>query len=590
VLELTENMCLIHGESDFDVVYSTDISETLYERDQAIMMKSINQDTHFIEFSSRDDLDLAWNQINQIKQKSFQSLLCSIGNLHQKALLSPTHENLEEIIEKLQEKDLTCYLSDKEIEEFISSLCNEFSNHSSPADFFPLFKLLINSCEEKVLKEFLSEEHYPVLLKVLQIDPELNEVRDYVSWFNESQFNNILDIKDEDFIGLVQLNFRIVFLKDHLLTKTFEERVAIVLNSFSCFINEEIIKKFTNSADIRAGLVIQLTKGNAKALHFIKALVGLGKMLFATNVKAVLFETFFEDEIFQLFFAFWEKNECRDVVIELIFEAFCVMPFNFKHFFMKRLGEKLFFEEFCDKGMDLEAEEVYSVAETLKLLFENYRDLDFPEVIDVFFDKVLQKFIEKLGKPLQSEASKYEIILIFAVLMQIQPNESKIDFVLSGVFLAVHELLKTSSPTLKVAIYKFYKIVIDKNDSHLISYFIKFKFLEQVFDDLLEGLAKETLIFSLTFGILLGISESSNKDLLIYSKDFSPRFSSTFLLKTFIKIEEKVQKIHEIPLLVNKNLTAFDSITNENFQSFDLSRPLKRTETFEDQPKKRKMN
>ena len=504
--------------------------------------------------------------------------------------LSPNPENLDSLLNQLEQKDLSCYLSDIEIETFISLLCEHFSNHESPSDYFPLFKHLINSCEEKVLKEFLSEAHYLVLLKVLEIDPELNERRDYVAWFQESKFNNILDIKDEDFIELAQRNFRIIFLKDHLLTKTFEERVSIVLHSFSCSTNIEIIEKFSNSSDIRAGLVIQLSKLNPQSLEFIKSLIGLGKMLGATNWRVVLFETFFEDEVFGYFFKFWESGMCQSIIIEIVFDVFCVMPWNFKQFFMSRVGERLFIEEFCDRGMDLEMDDVYFVGETLKLLFEHFRDMDFPEVIDIFFNKVLAKFIEKLGRSEQSEPSKFEIITILASLMQIQPNESKIDFVISGVFTAVHDLLSTCNSTLKVAIYKFYKIVIEKNDSHLISYFLKFRFLDQVFDDLYGGLDKENLIFSLTYSILLAIADTSNKDLLIYiNREFHSRFLETTVRQTFLKLEEKIQKIHEIPLLVNRSLTEFDSVANENIETFDFSRPLKRLEALEDVPQKRKL-
>lgn len=587
ILQLSDSTFTILSNTDLSVLYSANIPETQYERDQGTLLRSVSTDWHLIEFLHPTDLSSVWDEISRLQNPN-----SSTNSMHpntKPSIPQVSLENLESISKFLEDNELTDTLTETEIELYIEQLSKILEDNENPSKFFNVFKLLINSCSEKVFKELLAEKNFWALLKVLEIDPELGQKRDFRSWYEECKFNNVLEVKDEDFIVLVQLNFRIGFFKDLLVTKSFEERVAIVLNSFSCFINEEIIRKFVNSADIRAGLVIQMSKENEAALRFLKALVGIAKSIVAVNCRVMLFETFFEDEILKFFQLFWRNECCQKIITEMLFEIFCIMPWNFKKLFLNPYNDTSFFEEFCIQGMNLGIDEVYYVGETLKLLFENIKELDFPQLISLFFNKVLGSYIEKLESDVQSETSKCQIIQVLTVLLQTEPNDSKIDFVVNGLFYSISSLLQKCNSTVKVPIFKLYRIVVKGNDSYLISYFIKMRFFEQVFEDLVRSLPSENLIFSLTFGVLLSICDSSNKDLLIYThKEFNLRFKETWVFKYFEKIEEKLKKIHGLPLAINKNLTEFDTCTNENLGLEDFSKPIKRTENIIEIPNKRK--
>lgn len=586
-LEFNDLTLTILSDSDLSVLYLANIPDTLYKRDEDTILRSISNDCHFIEFEHPSDLSSVCDKLNQLQILP----LLPISPNTKPSMPQISLENLEKIIKFLEEYEISSVLTDSEIELYIEQICKILEESENPLEFFIIFKLLINSCSEKVFKELLAENNFCALLKVLEIDPELGEQRDFKTWYKECKFNNVLEVKDEDFIMLVHLNFRISFFKDLLVTKSFEERVLLVLNSFSCFVNEEIVRKFVSSADIRAGLVIQMGKENEDAMRFLKAIVVIAKNVVAVNCKIVLYETFFEDEVFSYFPAFWRKENSRKIIVEVLYDIFCIMPWNFKKLFLNTYNDTSFFEEFCIKGMDLAIDEIYYIGETLKFLFENIKEVDFPQITSLFFNRVLKSYIEKLENDAQSETSKCQIIEVLTALLQTEPNDSKTSFVSNGLFTSIYSLLLKCNSNIKIPIYKLFRLVVKGNDSNLISYFVKMNFFEQVFEDLFLTLASENLIFSLTFGILLSICESFNKELLIYvNKEFKARFDETLVFRYFDRIDEKLKKINGLPLAVNRNLLEFDTCVAENLDFEDFSKPVKRIEYLGEVPRKTKLN
>ena len=480
-------------------------------------------------------------------------------------------------------------LNQENLEEFILNLCKEFMKTSERLeDFFEVFRVLINTCAEKVLKELLNSNNFRAVLKALELDPELKGQATYVQDVNACVFNNLLDVGDEQFLELVQLNFRIQTFKELLVTKTFDERLGVIFGSFQSFINEEIVKLFCNSGEIRAGLVIKLKKNQALALEFLRDLLKITSSVLSPAVRCCLYEALVEDEIFGFFPVYWsfdqfteqERAKTNKIIIKAICEIFPVMPWNFKEIFVKNCPSNVtFFEELACQGMDYDIENVQVLGDFLKSFLESIKELDFTQLSDIFFNQIIKSYEKKLKDPQQSEWSKCEILSLLLNSIQIEPVQSRFDFVLSGILDTLYKILHSETPTVRLAIYKFYKQIIKSNDCYLITHFIKSAYFVKVFEELSQTLLKENMIFSSTLSILNEISISSNIDLLGYvNSSFIDKFHDTSICGYFTKIQARISALEEIPRLDRFN--SLDLAARENLLDIpETLKPTKRTDS-----------
>jgi Component of IIS longevity pathway SMK-1 len=550
-------------ESNSKIVLESNIKETHYTRQCETELQCSDQ--YIICFTTTADLSTIWLEILAIK-----------GD-----------DQLEFMVAQLKS------------EEFLSKLCHEFLlEPDNQQPLFELFKLIINSCTENLFRVLLYKENFPTLLKVLELDPELKGKKNYCKDFNTSVLNNVLNITDTEFLELINLNFRIQVFRDALLTKTFDERVGVVLNSMQVLVREEIIKCYCMSGEIRSGLVIEMEKNTIAGLKFFFDLLELGK---SVRDRFKLYEIIYADELLNTLPIYWrnknfkklQRLEARQIIILSITNLFQIMPWNLKDVLMYTGTEKTsFFQEFLCKGMDLDIEHIQSLGQLVKLFLESLRNLDFSMLADIFFTSVILEYDKKLKNPIQSECSKCEILDILSNSIQHEPVLSRFDFVLSGVLDTIHELLVSGNSSIKLSVYKFYRQVIRSKDSYLISYFIKSLYFNAVFDELSSIIPKENMIFSSILAVITEICSSCDRDLLEYIyKTFSNRFVNTSVHSIFSKIQGKLDSIPNTNTIIRQN-SSLGLQANENSSEIpDALNPTKRSGSIRIEPiKKLKLN
>ena len=314
---------LVVENSEKEKLMEAEIKATFYTRQCGTLLQSIGLDHYILSFESPNELNLIWDQLS------------SIQNSDLKTLPIPSENSIEFILDALNSSDFEYLINSQNTEEFVLSLCSSFLSANSNLDlFFQVFRILINSCSEKIIKELLNEKNFPALLKTLEMDPELSGQRNFLAEVQSCTFNNVLDIRDDQFIQVIHFNFRLQVFKDKLVTKTFDERVGIILNSFSLYINEEIIKMFTSSGEIRAGLVIELKKLTVNGIKFLEELLRLAKSVIDPSFKFTFYDTLHEDEILFFFAKYWKNStfsnedraKSKQIIITAVYDMFGIMP------------------------------------------------------------------------------------------------------------------------------------------------------------------------------------------------------------------------------------------------------------------------
>lgn len=580
-LSITSTHIRVSEELNNEVLFESLIQTSYYTRQCGTFLQCIdNSDHYIIGFETSIELIAAWKEL--AKRKGYTDT----------PLPFPSPSHISAILSALTSGNIEEVLMQENLEEFIANLCSEYEKATENLDdFFNVFRVLINTCAEKILKELLNKDNFQALLKVLENDPELKGLAKYVETVKTCVFNNVLDVRDEQFLELVQLNFRIRTFKEYLVTTTFDEKIGMILSSFQSFINEEIIKCYNASGEIRAGLVIKIKKIQKDALEFLNELLAIAKSIISSPSQLIFYESLYNDEILNIFPDYWncnnfdpqEKNTAQKIILKAIGDMFQIMPWNFKTLFIKQCpSEVSFFEEFVCQSMNSDIESVQLIGEFLKFFLESMKIFGFSQLCDVFFTNIIKNFEKKLKDSNQSEWSKCEILSLLSNSIQHEPVKSRFDFVLSGLLDTLHKILSTECPSVRIAVYKFFKQIVKENDNYLINHFIRSRYFCKVFDELELTLTKENMIFSSALSILHEISNASNLELLEYTDSlFYERFENTSIASYFTKIRTRVKKMTEIPLLTSN--ISVDLATDENFLEIpDVLKPVKRIDPSSD--------
>ena len=336
---------IIEDDQDQRILLESDIQETLYTRQCGTLLQCIGNDHHIISFDNSSELNNIWRELSKIQ------------GYPDRALPYPSASTISAIHSALDSPNILDVINLENHEDFIFNLCKEFLSATENLNiFFEVFKLLMNTCEEKIIKELLCKNNFSALLKALEMDPELKPHRNLSSDVNASVFNNVLNITDEQFIELIQLNFRIRVFKDALLTKTFDERLVIILNSFQIFINEEMVKYFCSSSEIRSGLIEKIKKTEFNALMFLNDLLLVSKSIMAPSIRYNLYQLLDEDEILSCFplywnneeFSFKDKIKSNQIIMKAVYDMFSVIPWSVKTIFLYTNPDRV---SFFEKGV-----------------------------------------------------------------------------------------------------------------------------------------------------------------------------------------------------------------------------------------------
>ena len=193
--------------------------------------------------------------------------------------------------------------------------------------YFGVYKELINLCKIEIYEGLLLAENFINMFKVLEFDPDISFKQDFVDYFSQkTAFNNFLEISDKKLLDKIHLAHRVLCLKESLMSKSFKETTIQILWSYQLSIWNEIISRYTNLSDIRAQLIIKITKQDINAFLFLNEAMSFSKFI-PNSTKLQFYEILSKDNILKIIQKIWcqESNnsiKTKRIIIEFVCESY----------------------------------------------------------------------------------------------------------------------------------------------------------------------------------------------------------------------------------------------------------------------------
>lgn len=237
-----------------------------------------------------------------------------------------------------------------------------------------------------------------------------------------------------------------------------------------------------------------------------------------------------------------------------------VSPLTLKRFLVsscKKAADKPFLAEFCQEIVkSTEISSIQLMGEFLRSLMEGDDDSDPDLLYEVLYDTVLSEFM-KIFTITDLESFSTSIIEILSILNQcIRSHNCRIRY-----FLIFHEVIQKvvslidyPNNPLKIAILKFLRTVILKNDKFLNRFIITHNCFAKVIEVYVENGEKENMIFSSVLSLIQAVHFTSSQSLIehIVTKHI-PTIENVNIRRHFDILTE----------ISNSNLT--DSLGNPKF-------------------------
>ena len=119
------------------------------------------------------------------------------------------------------------------MEELIS-LFESLEDIEKLQGFFVIGKALILFGDKNLLLTLMNDNFYEAIFGFLEYDPGIditNSEYRYRKFFrNKAQFLNVVQIKNLDVLKKIQLNYRLIFLRDTAASSWLEDSVLLVLS------------------------------------------------------------------------------------------------------------------------------------------------------------------------------------------------------------------------------------------------------------------------------------------------------------------------------------------------------------------------
>lgn len=224
------------------------------------------------------------------------------------ALPYPNINNLQSIVDILSDLNpanrANCIQSILK-DNYIAKVSHEFQlamqqeNKFCMSLFFLIYKLLLQTTNNSILEELLTEVNFYAFIGAMDFDPVV-KCTDYVKTLtSEVHFINPLDITDTEFLHKIHSAFRLGFLKDSQTARGFEESTVIFMTSHQIYIYNDIIGHFLDSGEIRASLIIKLKSHDFAAFLFLYEMCLIAKSV-NIALRAKFYDVLALDDILSL--------------------------------------------------------------------------------------------------------------------------------------------------------------------------------------------------------------------------------------------------------------------------------------------------
>ncbi|CAG9335274.1 unnamed protein product [Blepharisma stoltei] len=535
--QITDNIFEIISEDDHHLLLDYPVGNEVYKRQGDTILTWTDSDhcTFAVSFQNPAGAQTMWESFLSIQGKDINAQILKSDN---EALPYPNETNLQEIIEILS--DISASNRSSNIQGiikdgFVRKLSHEFQLSVQKNDkevitqFFFVYKLLLQFANNSILQELLSDENFFSFIGAMDHDPDVKCTQYLHTLTNEVKFINPLNITDTDFLNKIHAAFRLGFLKESQSARGLEESAIIFLSSYQIYLFNEIINHYIESGSIRANLIMKLKAKDFNSFYFLYELSNIAKSANMT-IRSNFYDIIASDDILDIIENNWSQNEWnedqkvkyRSLVAEIFLGIIQISPFIMKKFLLnscKKASGVPFLADFSQEIVNSsEISSIQIIGEFLRTLLDGDEDQGSDSLYEILYDTVLNEFMKKFSiDATQLESSKNSIFEILSVLIQcIQSHNCRIRY-----FLIFHQviekalnLLDFSDNSLKLAVLKFFRTVIEKNDKFIDRFIITHNSFSKIIQVFISNGEKENMIFSSILAIIESLKKANSTTLI----------------------------------------------------------------------------
>ena len=500
-----QNSIQINSEDTSELMLHFTIEKiTAFKQSETIIQwTDKNSNIYALSFQQTESAILFWT--------FFQEFLCT-ESLNECTLPEVNEENVEEIVKVLKNEDGRKNISIT----WVSELCKFVLDSKLYEKFFVVFKELVNLAKFEVFEAILTDKNFVAIFKALDTDPERSFTTGFDKFLeNDAKFVNFVGISDEGLIRKIHFAYRILCLKENLMSKSFKEYTFQCLCNFHLVIWNQIVLDMIGLSEVRMEIHSWLRKGELQAFAMISE--SFQNSRFVSSSTRLLYYTSLKNEgILGTMLKGWTSTgessiRIKRIIIDTLLTISYVSPTLVIETF-RELPEKSYIK-ILKSSIDLEAEILQKTSELIKSLFTSDCLSQFHSFFLDFYDQIFPFFLSKLNtRYLKSDILdvSIEILQLFSDLLSKDQFSMQVFLISQSQIPVISGLLRHSSKPIKLASIKLIKSLVRTQDTTLQKELFKSRIFFNVFKLFQDNKHQEGMIFSSILSLCKELNSSSD--------------------------------------------------------------------------------
>lgn len=563
----------IQDEETLELKFKFDIkSITVHRQNESIICWMDTESIKYaISFQHTQAADSFWSGLSKVQSDS-----------HSLSVLpDPYIENIPEIVERLFNDDCLELISNT----WLTSLCENIeklgNDFKKIGEYFEIFKKLINLSRFNIFEGLLKNPHFLAVFIVIESDPDKTFTMNFCEYFeNKVKFVNILAICDQVLIENINLAFRVLCLKESLMSSSFSEEAFSSLNSFYHTIWDSVINKFVSMTEPRMELMTKVISHDVNAFYFINEVVENSKFI-GLGTRFALYTALKSDKTLNYMVKSWNYKSIETSVNRVIVNTYhTIASVDTKIVFDVILEENQAFIGIFKESAELDLEIFQKTCELLKELLKSDYLLKSDHFFKGFYEEILPFFLNKL----LAESANRDSVEHCEEILQVFSHCILDDFVTIRFFIiskkfhnVLCELLITNHKTLKIAVIQVIKSIIIRKDHYLIGNLIRTDIIPRVLQLFSENAPKENLTFSSILSLFQAIRSTEYTRLIEYSLGLLNKDQHSLIIELLTENENEVKKNSQAK---DKNKDPAAEPISQNTETETLQEPFKEAQVL----------
>ena len=524
----------IQDEETLELRYKFEIKniKTHRQNESIICWIDEHSNKYALSFQQNEEAERFWLYLSQPEVST------NIFN----SLPEPTFENIPKIIEIFSNDEAFELVNYSWLETLCENVEKNKDIEEKLSQFFAIFKRLINLSKFNVYEGLLKNPHFLAVFLVIESDPVKCFYMNFSEYFHTKvKFINFLGINDQLLIDNINLAFRVLCLKESLMSCSFTEEANAALINFYHTIWDVVIGKYVSMAEVRLELLNKVMSNDLNAFLFINEVVENSKFV-GLGARFALYTALKSDKILNYMGKAWNNPETGKKVNRIIFDTYyTIAVVDTKIIFDVFLEDCQFFIRLFKESADCEMEVFHKTCELLKELLKSDYLFTCDHFFKGFYDEVLPYFLLKIvPESLNKDCVEYyeEILQVFVHCILNDSVSIRFFIITKNFHNVLGELLKCSFKSLKITVFQVIKSIILRKDLFLIGNLIRTDVMLRVLELFNENSNKENMIFSMTLSLFEAIKSTQYNKLISYSVGLLNKTQHSLILKKFFQEDE----------------------------------------------------